>query len=56
MRKAYLDLISEVAASLKTLSMSRKSSKDMLSSPSSEVENTWQIRCWKGFACRDGEG
>lgn len=44
--------MSEVAESLKTLSISRKSSKDMLSSPSSEVENTWQMRCWKGFACR----
>lgn len=47
-------MISGVAESLKALSMSRKSSKDMLSSPSSEVEKTLQIRCWKGFACRDG--
>lgn len=50
--------MSEVAESLKTLSISRKSSKDMLSSLSSEVENTWQMRCWKGFACqhRNGSG
>lgn len=50
--------MSEVAESLKTLSISRKSSKDMLSSLSSEVENTRQIRCWKGFACqhRNGSG
>lgn len=48
--------MSEVAESLKTLSISRKSSKDMLSSPLSEVENTRQIRCWKGFACQHRSG
>lgn len=43
-----------MAESLKTLSISRKSSNDMLPSLLSEVENTWQIRCLKGFACRHG--